>query len=75
MDENQQPEQPQEVEQPQEPAQVEPTHDAEPVADAAEATHETILKNLLLDLEGLTHMSKTEVEGVVQKARDQYAAL
>lgn len=48
---------------------------AEVEADVVQPTAESILSGLLVDLEGLAHMSKTEVEHVVQAARVAFQSL
>jgi len=48
---------------------------AEVAVEAVQPTAESILSGLLSDLEGLAHMSKTEVEHIVQAARVAFQSL
>lgn len=47
----------------------------EPEVVEAGHTHESILHGLMLQLEGMKHMSKSEVEATVDSARAKYETL
>lgn len=59
----------------QEPAIDDETGSQVAEADVVQPTAESILSGLLVDLEGLAHMSKTEVEHTVQAARVAFQSL
>ncbi len=48
---------------------------AEPETSVAEHSHESVLSALLSDLEGIIHMSKTEIIAQVDKARALFGSL
>ena len=47
----------------------------EPATEAPEMTYESILRDLLTDLEGMPHMSKTEAQAIVDGARAKLETL
>lgn len=48
----------------------EPEATVDPVAD-----HKSVLSGLLFDLEGFVHMSKTEVQAIIDRARSLFESL
>lgn len=48
---------------------------AVPEAETPVHTHESILTALMLDLEGMAHLAKSEVEAIVTRARELFEKL